>query len=61
VTDRPCRGIKHRVVDDPRAPAGQFRAWGQEPKLARLIVTHGDVIEENPREVLLKLAERLKR
>ena len=53
------RVIKHRVVDDPKALAGQFRAWAQEPKLARVIVSHGDVIEENPRQVLLALAEKL--
>src|SRR6185295_10702372 len=41
------RVIKHRVIDDPKALAGQFRAWAEEPKLARVIVSHGDVIEEN--------------
>jgi hypothetical protein len=51
--------VKHRVVDDPRALAGQFRAWAREPRLARLIVSHGDVIETEAREVLLKLAETL--
>ena len=53
------RVIKHKVVDDDAALAGQFRAWAKEPGLIRLIVSHGDVIEENPREVLLKLAEKL--
>jgi hypothetical protein len=53
------RVIKHRVLDDPRALAGQFRDWAAEPDLIRLIVSHGDVIEENPREVLLALAEKL--
>ena len=51
--------IKHRVIDDPKALAGQFRAWAREPDLVRLIVSHGDVIEENVRGVLLKLAEKL--
>jgi hypothetical protein len=53
------RVIKHRVVDDPKALAGQFRAWAREPGLTRLIVSHGDVIGEDPGEVLLKLAEKL--
>ena len=53
------RVIKHRVIDDSAALAGQFRAWAEEPGLVRLIVSHGDVIEENVREVLLKLAEKL--
>jgi len=53
------RVIKHRVIDDPKALAGQFRAWAELPKLARVIVSHGDVIEENPRQALLKLATKL--
>ena len=53
------RVIKHRVIDDSAALAGQFRAWAEEPGLVRLIVSHGDVIEEHAREVLLKLAEKL--
>ena len=53
------RVIKHRVIDDPKALAGQFRAWAREPDLVRLIVSHGDVIDENARGVLLKLAEKL--
>jgi hypothetical protein len=53
------RVIKHRLLDDPRALAGQFRAWANEPGLVRLIVSHGDVIEQDAREVLLKLAETL--
>ena len=55
------RMIKHRVIDDPAALAGQFRAWAAEPDLARIIVSHGDVIEENARDVLLALAEALHR
>jgi hypothetical protein len=53
------RVIKHRVIDDPKALAGQFRAWADEPALARIIVSHGDVIEEKPGEVLLALASKL--
>jgi hypothetical protein len=53
------RVVKHRLIDDPRALAGQFRAWAAEPKLRRVIVSHGDVIEEGAREILLKLAEKL--
>ena len=55
------RVIKHRVIDDPAALAGQFRAWAAEPDLVRIIVSHGDVIEENARDVLLALAEALHR
>jgi hypothetical protein len=53
------RVVKHRVIDNARALAGQFRAWAEEPRLRRIIVSHGDVIEENPRQVLLKLAVTL--
>ena len=54
------RLIKHTVVDDPKALAGQFRAWAGEPgpgppdRLARRR-DRG----ECQREVLLKLAEKL--
>ena len=53
------RLIKHKVVYDAEALARQFRAWAEEPELARVIVSHGDVIEENPRQVLLALAAKL--
>jgi hypothetical protein len=53
------RVIKHRIVDDPKALAGQFRAWADEPGLARVIVSHGDVIEENARQALIALADKL--
>jgi hypothetical protein len=53
------RVIKHRVVDDAKALAGQFRAWAKEPRLVRVIVSHGDVIDGNPRQVLLALAAKL--
>lgn len=55
------RVIKHRLIDDPKALAGQFRAWAGEPDLIRLIVSHGDVIEGEPRDVLLALAAKLER
>jgi hypothetical protein len=53
------RVIRHRVIDDPKALAGQFRAWAAEPGLARVIVSHGEVIEEDPRQVLSALADKL--
>ncbi len=52
------RVVRHRVIEDPKALAGQFRTWAEEPGLARLIVSHGDVIEK-PRETLLALAAKL--
>jgi len=53
------RVVKHMVVDDDKALAAQFRAWAEEPDLVRIIVSHGDVIEENPRQVLRALADEL--
>ena len=55
------RIVKRMVVDDPKALAGQFRDWANEPELRRVIVSHGDVIDENPGQVLLALAGKLDR
>jgi hypothetical protein len=53
------RPIKHKMVEDAAALAGQFRVWAAEPRLARIVVSHGDVIEDDPAGVLQELAERL--
>ena len=52
------RVVKHRVIDDSAALAAQFRAWADMDELRRIIVSHGDPIE-NPRDVLHGLAEKL--
>lgn len=43
-------------VKYPAAVAGALRAWAAEPGLVRIVVSHGDVITERPREVLEKIA-----
>lgn len=43
-------------VKDPAATAGALRAWAAEPALARIVVSHGDVITDHPREVLERIA-----
>lgn len=43
-------------VKDRAAVAGALRAWATEPGLARIVVSHGDVITEAPRQVLEKIA-----
>jgi hypothetical protein len=43
-------------VKDHAALAAALRAWAAEPALARIVVSHGDVITERPREVLEKIA-----
>jgi len=50
---------KRMFVKNAPALATAFRAWADEPGLARIIVSHGDVIEEAPREVLLRVAKDL--
>ena len=39
--------------------AGQFRRWTEMPDLKRIIVSHGDIIETDPRGVLNRLADSL--
>ena len=51
--------VKRMILDDPDALAVQFRAWAADPDLHRILVSHGDVIEENAGEVLRTLAEAL--
>ena len=43
-------------VKDHAAIATALRDWATEPGLARIVVSHGDVITERPREVLEKIA-----
>jgi hypothetical protein len=59
--------------DEPHVPAGpklqfakgkaelaaQMRRWAELPRLERIVVSHGDIIESEPREVLLNLAKEL--
>lgn len=51
--------VRRAIVEDKLALAAQFAAWAAEPTLRRIIVSHGDVIEANAREVLTTLAEAL--
>jgi hypothetical protein len=53
------RVVRHMIVDDKPALAAQFAAWAEEPDLRRIIVSHGDVIEANARDVLNTLADAL--
>lgn len=52
------RPAKHGIIEDPAALAAQFRAWADMDALRRIIVSHGDPIE-NPRDVLHALAKKL--
>jgi hypothetical protein len=46
-------------VKEHGAVASAFRVWAAEPSLARIVVSHGDVITDQPREVLEKIAAEL--
>lgn len=52
------RPVRHGMEDKP-ALAAQFDAWASDPDLKRIIVSHGDVIEEDPAKVLRELADAL--
>lgn len=47
------------IVEDRLALAAQLDAWAADPGLRRIIVSHGDVIEQNAAGVLRTLADTL--
>lgn len=51
--------VKMTMVDDTQALRLQLIEWAAMPSLTRIIVSHGDIIEDNPRKVLRNLAESL--
>jgi hypothetical protein len=50
---RVCRRV---YVKDAKAVAPWLREWARESRLARIVVSHGDVIDVRPREVLERVA-----
>ena len=46
-------------VKDARALAAAFRGWSENRHLRRVIVSHGEVIEDKPRETLARIAQEL--
>ena len=46
-------------VKDANALASWLKEWARESRLARIVVSHGDVIEDAPREVLSHVATAL--
>jgi hypothetical protein len=55
------RVVQRVMVKDKRALGGQFRAWSDEPRLKRIIVSHGEIIDMDPAGVLRTLAAKLER
>ncbi len=53
------RIVQHKLIEEPAALAGRFRAWAADPALRRVIVSHGDVIAEDAAGVLERLAGSL--
>ena len=53
---RTSRPVRLMFVKDPAALARQFRAWAAIPQLRRIIVSHGDIIDQAPREALIQAA-----
>lgn len=51
--------VKMTVVDDTQALRLQLMEWAAMPTLTRIVVSHGDIIEDNPRQVLRELATSL--
>ena len=47
-------------IEDKAALAAQFREWAADARLRRIVVSHGDVVEQ-PRDALLGLADTLDR
>ena len=55
------RMFKSRAVDDPGLVASQFRDWANISGLARVVVSHGSIIEDAPAVLLQRLADKLSR
>lgn len=53
------RVVKRFLVKDKEALREQLLAWAAVESLERILVSHGDVIDERPREVLRTLATSL--
>jgi len=51
-----CRRV---YVKDAKATAAWLEHWSRDSRLARVVVSHGDVIEDGPREALAEVARQL--
>lgn len=52
--------IKMGAVDDKRAVAAQLEAWSRLPRLKRIVVSHADIIAQDPAAVLERIARELR-
>lgn len=53
------RMFKKRAVENADLVAKQFREWASIPGLARIVVSHGSIIEQAPSQLLEHLADKL--
>jgi hypothetical protein len=53
------RVVKVAMIKDKEALRDQLLQWAQIDSLKRILVSHGDPIEDNPREALRELAKSL--
>lgn len=53
---RVCRRV---YVKDAKALASWLQQWSDESRLVRIVVSHGEVIDARPREVLARVASEL--
>ena len=53
------RAFSARMVKDKGALAAQFRAWAAMPGLRQIVVSHGDIISDDPAGLLRRLADKL--
>jgi hypothetical protein len=53
------RIVKKKIVEDERALEAQLEEWAAIPSLARILVSHGAPIENDPRGALRALARSL--
>ncbi|MDB5472644.1 MAG: hypothetical protein JWR84_4204 [Caulobacter sp.] len=51
--------VQKKLVEDKAALVSQLMAWSHLPNLQRIVVSHGDVIEDDPPEALRRLAASL--
>jgi len=51
--------VKRAMVEDKNALASQLRKWANLPSLKRIVVSHGEIIDRDPRGTLIALAAKL--
>jgi hypothetical protein len=51
--------VRLRLVRDKRALRAQLESWSRLPNLERIILAHGNIIDSDPRSVLVRIAAEL--